>query len=143
LVLLATFLLSAAASQALTYTVVNQTNESLYKLFVYYYTTSNVWTSYVVTNIPPGVTTVTLPPNAAHITGVRVRAANSLPAPGWAQMCYYGTAQAHCETNDPNPTHSYAPDSWQNPGGHWFYFVYNHYNPGVHCMDDGALRIFD
>ena len=49
----------------------------------------------------------------------------------------------HPGNNDPNPTHTYAPDSWQNPGGHWFYFVYNHYGAAPHCMDDRSLRIFD
>ena len=140
LVLLVAFLLSAAASHALTYTVVNQTSESLYKLFVYYFTTGNQYSSYVVTNIPPGVTTVTLPPNADRIDGVRIRCA----APGWPVMCYYSPTLGHCQTNDPNPTCTFAPDSWQNPGGHTFCFVYNHYgNPQAECMDDQALRIFD
>ena len=138
--LLVAFLISAAVSHALTYTVVNQTRESLCKLYVYYYTTGNQFTSYVVTNIPPGVTTVTLPSNADRIEGVRIRCA----APGWPIMCYYSVSNGDCLTNDANPTCTFAPNSWQNPGGHTFCFVYNHYgSPLSECMDDQGLRIFD
>lgn len=130
------FVTLSHSSQALTYTVGNMSSTPIYKLFIYNYTTSNQLVSYVVTNVPIGQTTYTLPTNASYIAAVRLRCAGT----NWPILLYLedptdcGIADGIYDTS--------CPPSWQTPNGQDYCYGYQHVGT-ISCLDDGALRISD
>lgn len=81
---------TAESSAQVTYTMANGTTTTFHKFFVYYQTTGGTSTSYLITGIPPGQTTATLPSNCDYITGVRIYCYN------WSPLCYVGNGSNSC-----------------------------------------------
>jgi len=92
--------------------------------------------SYVMTNVPIGQTTYTLPTNASYIAAVRLRCAGT----NWPILLYLedptdcGIADGIYDTS--------CPPSWQTPNGQDYCYGYQHVGT-ISCLDDGALRISD
>lgn len=150
---------TAESSAQITYTVANGTSTTFHKFFVYYETTGGSPASYVITGIPPGQTTATLPSNCDHITGVRIYCYN------WSQLCYVGIGSTYCSAWDPYEEPCYTgrfTEAYRCPSEGGFSsttscatgnycIIYQHCNDDNwdngtgtgHCMNNGALRITD
>ena len=143
------FVASAFPAFSLTYTIGNQSTIVFQHGFIYYVRTNNTNASMVLTNIPIGQTTYTLPIDAAHITGVRIYC-GSFSGPS-----YLIQTSVHCVAYAPYSPPCYSgpfsanyqpPNCWSTACGTVpLCLHYQHcYGPSQgNCMDDGGCRVFE